>query len=255
MRVARFALALLVLLAGMMAATACSYGGDDDSNLRDIVEHVPWTSPETYTYVLRDGKKDIGETRLMVERAGQNFALQSLSSNDQGNTDESTVTVDPQSVKPVSGTREIIDKDIRKLVETSYEPIEKDCDTKMVLRITQTNFKPPDEQTPDSTRRNPMCVPEHSYDNDTSLFLWRTISFEKGYKSMYKTLIANRRDKQTVTLHIRQQEQVETPAGTFDAWKLEIKAAGETQYAWFSTTDEHRLLAYQNRSVTFLLKQ
>ena len=38
-----------------------------------------------------------------------------------------------------------------------------------------------------------LSVDEHSYDNDTSLFLCRTIALAEGYESSYITVITNQR--------------------------------------------------------------
>ena len=48
-----------------------------------------------------------------------------------------------------------------------------------------------------------LSVPEHSYDNDTSLFLWRTLPFAIGYEGRYTTIITNFRARQTVDLKSR----------------------------------------------------
>ena len=45
------------------------------------------------------------------------------------------------------------------------------------------------------------------------------------------------------------------PAGTFDAWHLEIESGGETQDAWYTTDDAHTLLKYDNGESTFELTE
>jgi hypothetical protein len=122
------------------------------------------------------------------------------------------------------------------------------------VRIEQLNFEPPSESTPESTRRSPLCVPEHAYDNESSLFIWRTIRFEKGYRVSYKTVIAGRRDTQTVTLEVLDRV-TKTPIGDMDAWLLNIFADGKNQRAWISTDDAHVILAYENESFMFLLRR
>ena len=55
-----------------------------------------------------------------------------------------------------------------------------------------------------------------------------------------------------MTLSIIKQERIETPAGNFDAWHMAITAEGQSHEAWFATTDDHKLLKYDNDNVIFL---
>ena len=153
----------------------------------------------------------------------------------------------------MSSRREVIDKDTRSLAEASYEDVDKDCSSKRIVHVKQSVFKPATDDNPDSTRSSPLCVPAHSYDNDSSLFIWRTIKFEKGYTASYNTIIADRRLKQGVTLFVRDQTQIDTRDGKTDAWLVDIKADANTQQAWFATTPDHKLLRYNNGTLEFVL--
>src|SRR3989304_3489135 len=37
----------------------------------------------------------------------------------------------------------------------------------------------------------PLRLEEHYYENESSLFLWRTIDFEDGYKASYHSVLSN----------------------------------------------------------------
>lgn len=89
-------------------------------------------------------------------------------------------------------------------------------------------------------------MPEHAYDNDTSLFLWRTVPFEEGYQARYVTVITNRRNRQTVEITVRGRERVEVAAGSFNAWRVEIRTANARQVAWYADTASRTLLRYDN---------
>jgi hypothetical protein len=43
------------------------------------------------------------------------------------------------------------------------------------------------------------------------------------------------------------------PAGDFDVWRVEIEGGERDQEAWFSASDDHRLIKYDNGSETFEL--
>ena len=67
----------------------------------------------------------------------------------------------------------------------------------------------------DGDKQSGISVPDHAYDNDASLFIWRTLPFAEGYQGKYVTMITNRRTRQEVTLKVRGKETVRVPAGEF----------------------------------------
>jgi hypothetical protein len=104
-------------------------------------------------------------------------------------------------------------------------------------------------------KQSGLSVPEFSYDNDTSLFLWRTLPFAEGYEGSYTTIITNHRARQKVNLHVVGLESVTVPAGTFEAWRLVITTSNARQTAWFANTPERELVRYDNdRDLIFELK-
>lgn len=247
-------LALPLLAAPLLFAAALCSSGSDCKRCVDVVTTVPFAAGDTHAYTLERDNENIGTTVLSVESADGHLVLHESSTDDKGNSDDSAVTVDGTTLKPVSGHREVTDKDQRRTLDSGYEATDKDCSSKMVVQLKQENFKPPDADKPDSTRSNPLCVPEHAYDNDTSLFLWRTIKFEKGYEASYKTVLTNRRTTQTIDLLVKDQVRLTTRAGDVDAWLVNINAEATTQQAWFATTPDHRLLQYNNDGLLFILQ-
>jgi hypothetical protein len=155
-----------------------------------------------------------------------------------------------------SGTRDVIDSSQRTLLESTYASVDTGkCGSGIQVTVKKKVFNPPTDATPDSQRSVPKCFPEHAYDNDTSLFIWRTIKFEKGYTVTYRSWLTNQQGDQIVTLTVQDQEKVTTPAGEFDSWYVTIEADQTTQQAWFATTSDHRILRYNNENVTFLLEE
>lgn len=254
MRIARWRALVLSAPALLFAASACLSTGVC-RGCQDIVTTVPFQAGETYTYQLLQDDKPKGDFELDAVADGSGrLVLKQLSNDGQGNSDNSQVTVDAATLKPISGQREVTDSSQRTLLETSYDAIDKSkCGSGIVVNVKQSVFKPPADATPSSVRSNPRCAPEFGYDNDTSLFIWRTIKLEKGYTVTYRTVLTNRQTDQIVTLTVKDQTQVTTPAGTFDAWYVEITADESTQQAWVATTPDRRILRYQNANLTFLL--
>ncbi len=249
-RIAVIAAASLILL----AASACA-SRDGCNECSDVVTNIPWAAQESHTYELRVNNDLRGSTTLAVETDAGVTTLTQKAIDDKGNSDDTLVVADAATLKPQGATHTVADDKQKRVADATYEDVDKDCSSKRVVRITQNTFEPPDESTPDSSRSNPLCVPDHSFDNDESLFLWRTIRFEKGYTATYHAIFSNRRDQQIVTVRVREQNKVKTPAGEFDAWIVDITADQASQTAWFATTDDHRLLAYQNENYFFRITQ
>jgi hypothetical protein len=150
--------------------------------------------------------------------------------------DSIDVVVDSQTMKPLSSVRRIENDnpDDEDLIEVTYTE-------------AGASVKVGDRQTG-------LSVPEHAYDNDTSLFLWRTLPFADGYEASYVTVITNRRSRQDVVLNVRGKETVTVPAGTFECWRLEISTENARQVAWYADTPTRPLVRYDNdRDVIFEL--
>jgi hypothetical protein len=177
----------------------------------------------------------VGQGTLSIRIEGLTTRL-SQSYSDGANSDEASVVVDSATLKPVSATRTITsatDKDELSVNYTSDGALIKHGD-----------------------RQSGLTVPEHSYDNDTSLFLWRTVKFEPGFTTAYVSIITNRRDRHDVELRVIGKEQVSVAAGQFAAWRIEIESDNATQTAWYADTPARHLLKYDNdRGTTFELKR
>ena len=221
-----------------VAALAVGCSSSEDVPPSDVFSTTPWRGNESLSYVLKnDDGKELGRGTLAVEVSGSTTKLSQSFTSDSG-TDESSVVVNSSDLKPQSGTRKIDSKD---------------DDNDETVEVTYTEAGATIKQ---GDKQSGISVPEHSYDNDTSLFLWRTIAFVEDYKGAYITIITNRRTRQDVTLVMKGKEQVTVPAGTYTAWKLEIQGANAKQHAWFADTPAKTLLKYDNdRNVIFELER
>ena len=246
------AIALAVATAALLAACSGPPKEPDDPY---VVTSVPWTAPEHLSYILldQDEEEQVGRGVLSVtEESGELLLIQSFS-DDEGNADDSVLLVEPDTLKPLRGTRSLFDAegDELRTVDSEYGPLD---DGDYGVRIRQQVFDPASEDEAESTRCNPLRVPESAFDNDASLFLWRTLPFEEDLEVQYTTSIPNRRTTRIVTLVVREPERIETPAGTFDAWHVFVLAEGQSHDAWFEVDPPHRLVRYDNDLQVFLLE-
>jgi hypothetical protein len=233
-----------LLFAVVLAACAEDNSGDSV----DIVSEIPWDAPEAARYVIvNSDDEQQGEGVLsIVEDADGHLVFMQQFADEDGNADRSVVVADAQTLRPLRAERQITDaSDDRRAVAVSRYGEEEDGDP--IVRIAELNYDPADEDDP-ALRCSPLKINSpHFYDNDTSLFLWRTIRFEEGWSGTYTTVLSNRRVQGALTLTVQLQEQVTTPAGEFDAWLVRIEGEGrQSQRAWFATTPDHTLLVYNN---------
>ncbi|HEU0074751.1 MAG TPA: DUF3108 domain-containing protein [Dehalococcoidia bacterium] len=216
---------------------ACT-SGEAGPATSDVAGAAPWGAPEKYTYALVDddgGELGTGVLTVSVEDDVTRL-IQTFSSDAAHDTIE--VVVDSATLKPISSLREIEETDGDETrIEVEY--------TEDGALIKQNDDK-----------QSGLSVPEHSYDNDTSLFLWRTLPFAEGYQGSYNTIITNHRTRQKVNLRVTGLETVIVPAGTFEAWRLVITTSNARQIAWFADTPERPLVRYDNdRDVIFELTE
>ena len=186
-------------------------------------------APEELQYRLTDEDgEEIATGVHTVEQDGSNFILRTRYENPDGNSDTTTVMVEALTLKPVSSVREIENDnpDDEDRIEVQY------ADEEVTIVA--------------GDRQSGLTVPEHYYDNDTSLFLWRTIDFEVEYESSYFTIITNRRSEQRVVLRVPDRETIGVPAGEFEAWRLDIITSSARQTAWYADTPARPLLRYDN---------
>ena len=210
---------------------------------QDIVESIPWSDGERAEYVLldRDTQEECGTGTLTVERQGDRFQL-TLHFEDGTNSDTSTVIVDDETLQPLSVRRERQIEDEVEAVEGEYDREEQ------TIRVVEFIGD-------DDPRTVPRRLDEDVfYDNESSIFIWRTIKFEEGYVVTYNTVLVNQGGAlREVTLRVIGKEEVEVPAGTFDAWRVNISTEGLNQVAFFADTPEHQMVFYDNSVQLFEL--
>jgi hypothetical protein len=204
--------------------------GESGPPTSDVVSNIPWTVPEQATYnLVNQGGSQLAMGTLSVEKGEQDGTVVLRTAIQSGDdSDVSTVVVDAATLQPVSSRREIENDnpDDEDLIEVSY------TEQGALIKV--------------GDRQSGLKVEEHSYDNDTSLFLWRTIAFANGYEQAYRTIITNSRSDQKVILRVTSKEAVEVPAGEFECWRLEIFTSNAHQIAWFTDTPERTLVRYDN---------
>ncbi|MEX0785460.1 MAG: DUF3108 domain-containing protein [Dehalococcoidia bacterium] len=225
-----------VALAAMLIQAGCFEEREACAQeAQDVVHSIPWGDEDRAEYVLLDGEtmEECGTGLLEIERQGDQYEL-TLEFEGEGDSDQSVVVVDAETLRPNSIRRQRTIDDEIEIVEGEYDPDEE------VVRIV--------EITDGEERTIPRRLDEETYyDNESSLFLWRTIDFEIGYEASYRAVLVNQGGtQQVITLEVVEREQITVPAGTFDAWRVEIRFADVDQVAWYADTPERPLVQYDN---------
>ena len=150
-----------------------------------------------------------------------------------------SIKVASDDLKPISGNQTIVSPQGEFKINATYS------DSRLKIEA----------ETPEGNQTVEIDVPEDAYDNDEVLFLFRAIPFEEGYQATYTNVVASVAQKAAVTITVIGKEQVEIPAELFDCWKLELNAAGQKIYMWYSIDSPHYLVKYDNGQSIILLQE
>lgn len=199
--------------------------------------------PENKTYRLTKDDDDLGSAELAIEAgpAGNSTFTQAFDFPNRDITDDVEALANAETLAPVTITRAIDSPDGARNWDVTYEGSE--------VTVVQS--------TDDDERTDTIDIPQTSYDTWTDLFLWRTIDFREGYEVRYQAVVTAdfaKPDVISIVLKVTGLETVTVPAGTFDAWRMEIRSGGRTQKAWIADDEERTLVRYDNTELVFELE-
>ncbi len=237
----RAALLALIVLPCMLAAISC-LAPKPPPPTSDLSITIPWPGQEVSHYVLLDQKslKQTGDGTLSITKVDGEYEMrQQFVAVDNKGTDSSTVDVDAQTLKPISFHRKLQIPNQTQEVRGDYDYINGVVN---IIQVSDGNDRP-----------IPMRLPTNYYDNDTAVFLWRTIPFAEGYTTAYRTVLTGSASQAVVQIIVGPKEQVTVPTGTFQAWKVEIRSSGVKQFAWFADTPQRPMVQYNNSIQLFQL--
>jgi len=149
------------------------------------------------------------------------------------------VLVEPATLKPISGTRDRLVDDERKRLRSEYDATE---NVVTIIEIKDSGERPV-----------PHRLKDNYYDNDSSLFLWRSLNFVVGFTANYHTIVTGSGEQPVLHLEVTRKERITVPAGTFDTWRLEIRGQDRNQVAWYADTPGRPLVQYDNSVQLFRL--
>ena len=224
---------VVVLAALAMGAAACS-GGAATGGTSDVVVALPFSSGEHLQYVLIEAGETLGRGTLTatLEEGGLWTLEQRYESETSATTDVSRASVDMR-LQPRSSDRTLTGSDgTAEQYALSYDL--------GAERFTSTVTKDGD---PDETE---FRLREHAYDNESSLWLWRTLDLDEAYQARYVSVNPLERTQQTVDLLVTERVMVEVPAGEFEVWRLQVRNGRATRVVWIEVKAPHRVIQWDN---------
>ena len=220
--------------------SACSTG-DSDRPTSDIVSTIPWPAQEEATYRLLEDDEVIGSAILSTTVEGERLLMDFVFNfPDRGFRDEVAAVVDSKTLKPISVERVLSGPEGDRAWSVSYT-----SSSAVVLQKSE-----------DDERTDTLALPVHAYDSWTDLLLWRTIDFKEGLEARYNDVATAifRPARETVSLEVKELTQVEVPAGSFSAWRLNFRTNGPEHSAWYGTGEGRPLVRYDNGDLIFELE-
>ena len=237
------------MLAALLAACASSATG---GGTEDVVRQVPLRDGEQFVYRLidRDGEL-VGRGTFTTTRTGGTFELRqsyeelAVPAGARAVLDESRVVVEASTLRPITMERAIQarDPDDDELITVEYAI---DAEDRPVVRTTSTQGG--------EARERELRLREHYYEDQSSLWLWRTLAFGEDLELRY-TAVDPREGSQVTASVIQVDHQLrETPAGTFDSWVIQVRTGRATVNVWIHVQPPHEVVRFDNGRLFFELE-
>lgn len=188
---------------------------------------VPWQAGETSVLELSQRGERLGTITLSVE--GNGDWLLGSRTEIEGYLEETTVRVDRSSLLPRTTIFSLDRTDARVTYEAHYE------DQRVRIHA----------ERPDGPQDVEVRLPEPPYyENEQFLMLLRTLPLTDTWKGRFNVIVTRTASKAEISVEVTKRETVSTPAGDFEAWRLDLKGTG--QAGWVEVAPPHRLVKYVN---------
>jgi uncharacterized membrane protein YhfC len=196
----------------------------------------PWADGETTLYDVQDRNgAPLGSAAWTLRRAAEGWA-QAWTLNLAGRSESGEVLMD-DGLRPIRSWRESAGT----RTEAEYAP------GGVTVRATGPGG---------AIREKTLPSTADALDNDQVLQAQRALDLAEGYATGYIDVIPSTVSAIPTTLRVAGAETITTPAGSFPAWRTEMRAGGSTHDAWYAQEPPYHLLKYRNRASgsVFLLR-
>ena len=244
--IAAFGAILLALGSGCGTATPSA-----ETSL--IVEQVPFLEGERYVYVLEDIDGEvIGSGELVTRLEGARYVLEQRYEGvpEEGRaapTDTTELAVNAATLAPFGALREAVrEDDDGRVVRDVYDWTYTTGEEQDVLSVSR--------EIDGDRESSELELRSNYYDNESSLWLWRTLDFDEDLDLNYVSVNPIERTQQTVNIQTPARETIEVPAGTFEAWRVIVRNGRAIRSAWINVEPPHQLVQWDNGDLIFRLE-
>lgn len=256
-RVSRVSRAPALLVAALAMASlivaGCASAGPS-AETTAVFEAAPFVDGETLQYqVLATEGEVVGHGTLSVVVEDGRLALRQTYTEANPpagvtpTSDETTVWVAPSTFVPIAGERVIVRRNGDG--EVSSERFEwiygEQNDAPRLFQSSDDGGGEP--------RERELRLRDDFYDNESSLWLWRSMDLATDVDVYYVSVNAIEVSQQTVNARVPQTEMVTVPAGEFEAYRLLFRNGRAVRTAWIEVAAPHRVLRWDNGDVVLEL--
>lgn len=218
-------MALAILLALLAAC-----GAPDPQPL--IFGAAPWRDGEVSTYRVTDRNGQYaGTTRFDILQLDETTWSLRRETSAQGIQEIVVVEMSAEGYRPALATMIRIDAEGSEQVRTRYEG------SNAYLDVTSKQ---------DVTTQQRVSIPSDARDQRTLLMLARSLPLASAYATRINSFLPVVPILDRVTLSVRGREEVQVPAGTFDAWRLRLDTGDSRTELWVSVDAPHPVVKYQD---------
>lgn len=236
------------LLLGALASGCAATRSGEEAGI--AVARIPFACGESAHYELQEidgtpvasGTFDVlceGETLLLA----QSFQTVGSSGGEAGGSaiaDASQVVVDGATMAPLSSSRKATRAGEAERWAAAY--------TADLSAVEFTHVEPSGD-----VEERGLQLGANAYENESALWLWRTLALDEGYDEQYVSVSAVSRSQITVRLTVVGRERIEVPAGVFETWRLQVRSGRATRVAWIGIDPPHALVQWDNGEQVFRL--
>jgi hypothetical protein len=245
-------LGLLILGSIAVLALAGCEATTPGSATSEMVDAMTFVDGERLTYELVNVQGDpLGSGMLTVRLEGTRFVMEqryesALLNDTEPSTDHVTVAVDTRTLRPFGGLREVVR--VRNDGTKQHEVYEWTYDVNG--DVTGLYYS---STVDGDSNDGELELRENHYDNESSLWLWRTLAFSEEFEANYVSVNPMDGNQQTVKVQTPATETIEVPAGTFEVWRLIVRNGRSLRSAWINVEAPHEIVQWDNGDVIFRL--
>lgn len=199
------------------------------------VQAAPWADGEVSTYQITDIENKPAGTATITFTAGATQITEAAWTMRrevaaQGDQEIVVVEMTASGLRPALSTlTRQLGGNRRELVKSTYNQGQVD------LELTTAK---------DITTYERINVPSDVRDQRTLLALVRSLPLANGYATQVNSFLPVADLLERTTIHVTGQEQVQTPAGAYESWRVELTTNDSESQAWVSTSAPYILVKF-----------